>query len=152
MCTWAMLETISYFLQRESDVFLCSMDKTKAFDLVRYGTLFKKMKEKVGPVFMRLIIFIYTNQICRVFFNNKESSEFKILNGVGQGKILAGFAYCFYCDDLFNILGRSGFGCRIEDTYAGMYGYSDDDVLLAPSQSALQSMVDITSEFCRTTA
>ena len=31
MCSWAVVETISYFLRNGSDVFGCSMDKTKAF-------------------------------------------------------------------------------------------------------------------------
>ena len=95
MCTWAVLETISYFLQKDSEIFLCSMDKSKAFDLCQYGTLFKLFQGKIGLVFLRLIIFIYTNQRCRVIFNNLESSEFRIMNGVGQGKNLASYAYCY---------------------------------------------------------
>ena len=71
-----------------------------------------------------------------------------ITNGVGQGKILAGFAYCFYCRELFSLLERSGLGCRINGTYAGVFGFSDDDFFLAPTVSALQGMLKIAETFC----
>ena len=33
MCTYAVLETIDYFLRHGSEVFMCTMDMTKAFDV-----------------------------------------------------------------------------------------------------------------------
>ena len=46
---------------------------------------------------MRLIIYMYVSQFSNVRFGGDISSSFTVGNGVGQGKILAGFAYCFYC-------------------------------------------------------
>ena len=73
--------------------------------------------------------------------------RFTISNGVGQGKILAGFSYCFYCYDLADNLKSSGYGCTINGVYAGIAGYSDDDIMLAPSISALQGMLKIAEEY-----
>ena len=124
------------------------MDKSKAFDLCKFSLLFRKLVTRINLVFVRIIIFSYINQFCNVSFNGELSSSFRINNGVGQGKVLAGFLYCFYCHDLFNILKESGIGCTITREYAGIFGYSDDDILLAPSVSALQSMLLLTENYC----
>ena len=149
MCTWAVVETVDYFLRNGSEVFGCSMDKSKAFDLTKFSILFRKMFEaKLSMIFLRLIIFTYISQFCNVRWNNQNSRSFLISNGVGQGKILAGYAYCFYCRDLFDLLEKSGYGCRINGIYAGVFGYSDDDFFLSPTTSGLQGMLLIAERFC----
>ena len=37
MCSWGVAETVSYFLRNGSEVFGCSMDKSKAFDMCRFS-------------------------------------------------------------------------------------------------------------------
>ena len=41
MCTWMAVETIQHFLRNGSEVFICAMDMSKAFDKVKHG-LFSK--------------------------------------------------------------------------------------------------------------
>jgi hypothetical protein len=43
MCTWAVLETVDWYLNNGSEVFSCAMDMTKAFDLTLHSLLFRKM-------------------------------------------------------------------------------------------------------------
>ena len=62
LCSWAVLETINYYRKSGSEVFICSMDKTKAFDLCKFSILFKKIHTKVNPVFTRLLIYMHCNQ------------------------------------------------------------------------------------------
>ena len=66
MCTWAVLETTNYFLENGSDVFGCSMDKSKAFDLCKFSVLFRKMIKNLNLVFLRIIIFMYIHQFSNV--------------------------------------------------------------------------------------
>ena len=40
MCTWMAVETIDFFTRNGSEVFLCTMDMSKAFDKVRHSLLF----------------------------------------------------------------------------------------------------------------
>ena len=148
MCTWAVTETISYFLKNDSEVFGCSMDKSKAFDLCKFSILFRKMFHRISHIFLHVITFMYVNQFSNVHFSSEVSSSFTISNGVGQGKILASFTYYFYCYDFFQLLERSGFGCSINGTYSCAHGYSDDDLLLAPTISALRGMLQIFEEYC----
>jgi hypothetical protein len=147
MCSWALIETVDYFLRHGSSVYGCSMDKTKAFDMCRFSILFTKLYNVLCLIFLRIIVFMYVHQFCNVRWNNEISSNFAISNGVGQGKILAGFAFCFYCRDLLDILKNSGYGCTINGDYAGALSLSDDDFLLSPSVSGLQKMINITEDF-----
>ena len=72
--TWSVLETIDYFNRNGSDIIVCCMDMTKAFDLVKHSILFEKLRESgIPPIFLRLLIFIYMNQYACVKWNNSSS-------------------------------------------------------------------------------
>ena len=148
MCTWAVLETVDFFLKNGSEVFSCAMDMTKAFDLTLHSLLFKKMLAAGFPaVFIRLFIFIYVNQMANVRWNGELSSSFPMTNGVRQGAVLSAIAYCFYCENLFALLKQRRSGCWVLGNYHGIFGYSDDNWLLAPSLNALQDMLYTCEEY-----
>jgi hypothetical protein len=148
MCTWAVLETVDWYLKNGSEVFTCAMDMTKAFDLTLHSLLFRKMARAGFPViFIRLFIFIYKNQTANVRWNSELSSTFSMTNGCRQGAVLSAIAYCFYCEELFAILKRRRTGCWVLGNYHGIFGYSDDNWLLAPSLSALQDMLTTCEEY-----
>ena len=148
MCTWAVLETVDYFLQCGSEVFSCAMDMTAAFDLTLHSLLFSKMNAKgFPPIFIRLFIFIYVNQEANVRWNGEVSGKFPMTNGCRQGAVLSAIAYCFYCEDLFALLRQRRTGCWVQDEYHGIFGYSDDNWLLAPSLGALQDMLKTCEEY-----
>ena len=148
MCTWSVLETISYFARNGSDVFVCCMDMSKAFDTVRHSLLFRKlMKVGISWIFLRLLIFIYVNQYANVKWNGTYSSMFTLSNGVRQGGVISALLYCFYGNDLFDILRKSGYGCWVNGSFHGIFGYSDDNLLLAPTLFALQQMLYLCEKF-----
>ena len=148
MCTWMVTETISYFMRKGSDVFTCCMDMTKAFDLVRHSLLFKKLVHAGLPViFIRILLVIYLHQFANVKWNNLYSNIFTLCNGVLQGGVLSAILYCIYVDSLFKELRKSGYGCWVNGNYHGIFGYSDDNMLLAPTQHALQEMLRICENY-----
>ena len=148
MCTWTVIETVSYFLRNGGNVYCCLMDMTKAFDLVKHSILFKKfLTAGLSVIFIRLLIFIYINQFANIRWNNSFSAFFSMTNGVRQGAILSGFAYCFYMNDLFTKLRKNKSGCWVRGTFLGILGYSDDSLLLAPSLDSLQEMLQVCEEY-----
>ena len=148
MCTFAILETVDYFLRNGSEVFVCTMDMTKAFDVTMHSLLFTKMlKAGLSAIFIRLLIFIYTEQFANVRWNSQLSTIFSMHNGVRQGAILSALAYCFYCEQLFTLLEQRRAGCWVKGHYLGLLGYSDDNVCIAPSLEALQDMINTCEEF-----
>ena len=121
---------------------------SKAFDKVRHSTLFKKLiKAGIPSVFLRLLMFIYIKQYANVKWNNSYSNLFSLSNGVRQGGVISALLYCFYCNNLFEILRKSGYGCWVNGIFHGIFGYSDDNLLLAPSVFALQEMLKICERF-----
>ena len=70
-----------------------------------------------------------------------------MLNGVRQGAILSAIFYCIYMNDLFKILRKHKLGCWVNGEFCGIFGYSDDNFLLAPSLHGLQEMLNICEKY-----
>ena len=115
---------------------------------VKHSLLFNKLLlAGLPPIFLRLLMFIYMNQYANVKWNSTYSTMFSLSNGVRQGGVISAILYCFYGNLLFNELRRSGYGCFVNGFYHGIFGYSDDNLLLAPSEYALQKMLKICEKF-----
>ena len=148
MCTWAVIETVSYFLRNGSEVFTCLMDMTKAFDLVKHSLLFRKLlKAGLSLIFVRMVLLIYIMQTANVRWNGQVSSIFSLSNGVRQGGVISAILYCFYVNDLFQLLRQRSAGCWVKGSFHGIFGYSDDNFLLAPSLAGLQEMINTCEEY-----
>ena len=147
LCSWTVKETINFFLNRDTPVYTCFLDLTKAFDLVNYSKLFQKLKHKISPLFLRLLAVIYLNQKCDVRWNGCRSPQFDMLNGVKQGAILSPTLFSIYIDDLFYLLKSSGLGCYINEHFYGALSYADDIVLMSPSVVGLQNMINFTKSY-----
>ena len=147
LCTFAVKETINFFRNRGSSVFLCLLDLTKAFDCVILSTLFKKLSDKIPPIMIRILIYSYNRQKCVVSWDDYQSSQFGISNGVRQGAVLSPALFNIYIDDLYEELRKTGQGCMINNVYFGCFSYADDIALLAPSREALQRMINHCQNF-----
>ena len=67
MCTTMIRETISYFVNKGSNVYGMVLDATKAFDRINYCKLFRILLERnINPLICRLLLNMYTNQKLRV--------------------------------------------------------------------------------------
>ena len=154
MCSWAIMETVDYFLRHGSEVYACTMDMSKAFDVTTHSKMFNKMitgndsGKGLSITFVRLLVNIYTEQFANVRWGNGEvSSVFPMRNGVRQGAVLSATAYCYYMENLFKILKRKRSGCWIDGFFLGLFGYSDDNYALAPTISALNDMMRTISDY-----
>ena len=112
MCTTMIRETISYFVNKGSNVYGLVLDATKAFDRIDYCKLFRILLERnVNPLICRLLLNMYTNQKLRVKWANEFSSEFSVSNGVKQGGVISPLLFCVYMDGLISELLASSVGC-----------------------------------------
>ena len=74
VCSWAVSSVIEHFNRQGSPVYGAAMDMSKAFDMVEWTKLFKLlMKRKVSLIFLRLMLFIYEKQLCRVKWSGEYS-------------------------------------------------------------------------------
>ena len=114
---------------------------TKAFDLVKHSLLFKKL--------LTAGLFVYVMQYANVRWNDEVSSIFTLSNGVRQGGVIATILYCFYTNDLFKLLRNKSTGCWVNSSYQGIFGYSEDNILMAPSISAIQDMLTACEKYAQ---
>ena len=60
MCTWMIVEAMDYYIRNGSDMFICVMDMTKAFNNVRHSMVFKKLVKRGLPsIVIRFLIYLY---------------------------------------------------------------------------------------------
>ena len=150
MCTTIFKEVCSYYKSRNTDVYVCLLDASKAFDRVHYGKLFQLLSRRRIPVQVRrLLLDMYTRQRMQTVWNGSSSDTFTVKNGVKQGGILSPILFCLYIDELLNRINSSGLGCHIGHlSYSGL-GYADDVTVLTPSVKSLQSILYICEEFAK---
>ena len=77
------------------------------------------------------------------------SPLFSTLNGTRQGSVhvLSPRLFCVYMDDLCLRLNRSNVGCRLNGVRFNHLMYADDLVIFSPTNSGLQTLVNICAEY-----
>ncbi len=139
MCTLAMKETIKYYLQNGSDVYICLIDASKAFDRVRHDMLFQLLIERgILAGGLRTLLDSYERQRLRTVWNDCSLEIFETQNGIKQGSIASPVLFTIYMDQLLNILENSGLRGHIGAYFYGAFGYADDLTLFIPTVNGLQ--------------
>ena len=148
MCTADLKEIISHYTKRASNVYMCSLDATKAFDKVNFVILFKMLLQRNIPsIVLRLILDLYSRQSVKAACNCKKSFSFNVMNGVRQGGVLSPIIFNVYLDELLHRLQLNDIGCHIGTIFTGALCYADDLLLLCPTIRGLQKMITLCSEF-----
>ena len=144
---FVLKETVFEYCSQNSKVYSCFLDFSKAFDNVSHEILRSKLKEiGIPSLYINIIKFWYANQFARVRYNGKYSGSWKICNGVRQGGILSGLLFCLYINSLIDRISKLNIGSKLGLQSSNIIAYADDIVLLAPSASSLQCMMDIVNE------
>ena len=85
LCTSVFKQTVDYYRNRGSHVFVCFVDFHKAFDSANYWKLFNKfLDDNINSNIIQLLALWYSNQICFVRCNTL-SSGFHLSNGTRGG-------------------------------------------------------------------
>ena len=59
-CSWLVMEVAQHFLRRGSPCMVTLLDCSKAFDMVEFSTLFRKLIiAGVPPIIIRVLVFVY---------------------------------------------------------------------------------------------
>ena len=150
-CSWAVSAVVDHFTRKQRvPLYGAAMDMKKAFDKCDWKELFPTlMKRKIDCIFLRVIFYIYRNQVCIVSWNGSCSFSFSISNSVRQGAISSRFFFIIYIDELVSILKRSRIGCYIDSVYVGVFLFADDIFLLSANRSGLQSLVSMCERFAK---
>ena len=139
MCTGALKNVVSLYINRGSSVLGCFLDASKAFDLVNHGMLFQKLLDRGLPMpVVRFLSLMYRDQQMCVQWNVHYPTHFVCLMVSGRAvSVLSPVLFSVYLD------GLSSVGCYWGGNFAGAICYADDIVLFVPSASALRRMLSI---------
>ena len=96
---------------------------------------------------MRTLITVYEQQYAWVRWGKARSERFPIVNGTRQGSVLSPALFAIYMDEILVNLRNLGVGCYVGGVFMGAMGYADDLVLLAPSRTAMQLMLQACEDF-----
>lgn len=148
LCTSMMIETARNFTSNKSRVHAVLLDASKAFDRIEFTRLFNILLDKqFNSVYVRCLLYMYTNQRLRINWNGVYSETFYVTNGVKQGGVLSPVLFGLYLDRLIDILRQSGNGCYIGPHFVGCLAYADDLVLMSPTKQSLLKMLDMCNQF-----
>ena len=146
--SFTILETINHMLQQGSKVFSCFLDVRKAFDTVWIeGLLFKLFSELCINGRMWLVIKdLYTN----VLYAGVLSKEIDILQGTGQGRILALFMNKVYINSLLKVSTDHCYAISINGLSLPSPSFVDDISMLALYPSFLETFMNICHTYGKT--
>ena len=98
-----------FFNNRSSNVYIVSLDASKAFDRVNNFRLFSTLINKTFPiVFIKVIINWYSILRTIIRWNGFESDNLRVLSGVRQCGVLSPLLFKCYVDRIISQLKYAG--------------------------------------------
>ena len=143
MAVNTLKETILNYTNKGSKVYTAFIDLSKAFDKVDHYKLINKLSaSRVSPSIVNILKFLYKNQLVHTSYNNVDSNEWRLGNGVRQGAIISPVLFNFYINDILNYLSAMNIGCNLSYLRHNTQGYADDITIMAPSILGLQTLIN----------
>lgn len=145
-------QTVQYYTARDTPVYAVFLDLSKAFDLVQYDILWKKLIEDTNlpQEYISILEYWYSHQQNYVRWSGELSSMYRLESGVRQGGISSPALFNLYMNKLIVELSGAGVGCSVDGTFVNNLSYADDMVLLCPSISALHKLISICERYAET--
>ena len=145
--SFTILQTINHMLERDSKVFSFFLDVRKAFDTVwMNGILYKLFSELgIGDRIWKVMkdLHTMTNVKAQVLYAGSPSRKIDVLQGAGQGRILAPFMYKVYVNGLLCVLTNRCYAIFINGLRIPSPSFADDITLLALHPSFLKTFMSI---------
>ena len=93
-CVSVICKVIKYYIHKDSCIYMCMLDASKAFDLVNHLSLFNKLKlRNMCPTIWKFLMCTYQRQSVMVNWNSECS--FSVGNSVKtRRRIITGSFYC----------------------------------------------------------
>jgi len=120
---FAVRNVINYFNERGSNVFMASLDASKAFDRVNHFKLYTSLIKRNAPTaILNVVINWYSKMNVIVRWNNSLSAMLRVISGVRQGGVLSPYADVLFINNIVT----KNVECHIGHTC--MAGMMYDDV------------------------
>ena len=130
--------------------FCCFIDMQKAFDCVSRELLFYKLCEEGvhGKLYMAILA-MYRETQSSVCLNGYLTGWFHTAMGVKQGDVMSPSLFNVLINDLAKNIKSAEIGVHYGDEVLAILLYADDIVIMTETEMELQSLLDITSSWCK---
>lgn len=143
-----MKHAVKYYTRRGTPVYACFLDLSKAFDLVCYDILWRKLQELGLPFeLINILKYWYSNQSNNVRWAGTLSDPYKMECGVRQGGLSSPRLFNLYINALIAELSSRHVGCHIDDVCVNNLSYADDMVLLSASVCGIRKLLGICESY-----
>ena len=100
---FVLKQVIEYYITNSSNVYICYLDLSKAFDRTEHVVLFRKLQEqKIPLLIVRLLENWYKSQRFYIQWGSLISEPFNVSDGVRQGGIMSPVLFNVYTDGQWN--------------------------------------------------
>jgi hypothetical protein len=146
---FCLKQTVQYYTSRKTPVYACFLDLSKAFDLVSYNMLWKKLKCETGlpSDVVSIFKYWYDNQRNCVKWAGSHSVDYGLKCGMRQGGLTSPRLFNLYINKLIEGLSSTYIGCHVGGVCFNSISYADDMVLLSPSIGALRKLLHMCEEY-----
>ena len=139
-------ETIHYYHENNSPIYMCGLDAEKAFDSCNWDIIFEKLyyEKKIPLPIINVIKSLYTNGTAKVKYNGEFSKQFSLSQGVRQGSVLSPHLYNIYSEELLRTIESEMYDCgtSLHGSFTGILMYADDIILMSTTLSGLKKMIN----------
>ena len=151
MASLLVTEAIAETRETKEQLYICSLDARKAFDVVSH----QRLKLKMFHTPMRrslwcIIDDLYSSSPEAVRWLGQDSRDYNVRQGVKQGAVMSPTLYKLYANDLAASLTEARVGLHIGATYVGTPSCADDLLLLTTRAKELQSMMTVSFQHSET--
>ena len=138
-----------YCHKRNSKIFSCFIDFSKAFDTIPRDLLLKKLLSyNIKGKFFNIIRNIYTNDKACIKIRDQRTELFEINRGVRQGCVLSPLLFNIFLSNFVKQVDLTNGKVKLGDTEIASLVWADDIVLLAESEDGLQQMLNVLQLYC----
>lgn len=139
---------VKYYTKRNTPVYACFLDLSKAFDLVSYHILWEKLKKIKLPLeLIQIFRYWYGNQVNHVRWGDMISEGYRLECGVRQGGLSSPTLFNLYVNELIEALSKRHVGCHIDGVCFNNISYADDMALLSASVGGLRELMGICEQY-----
>ena len=140
---FALRRLVERSVEKQRDIYTCSIDYSKAFDTVTHESLVELLQSlDVDKSETRLLTNLYWKQTVAVRCGDDISERLDIEHGVRQGCVASPHLFALYTVMIMRELDDMD-GFRIGDTVVNNIRYADDAVIIAESEEQLQRLINV---------